>query len=140
MMPRSQYQMPAAHEDLQRIMGMVQTFCATNKVPESTCNLMNLALDEVLSNIVKYAYDPSEKGMIDVQLSYSNNILVASVEDGGIPFNPLALQTSLQEGPLHARQEGGLGIFFVKSLLDGVTYERKSDRNRITLSIRVPSE
>src|SRR5262245_23049148 len=116
-MPQSHFQMPAAHGELPRIMGMVKAFCGDNSLPEPACNLMNLALDEVLSNIVKYAYDSPEDGIIDVQLMYADNKLTASVEDCGVPFDPFGLQTSPQSGSLHTRQEGGLGIFFVKSLL-----------------------
>jgi len=101
---------------------------------------MNLALDEVLSNIVKYAYDSPDTGTIDVELTYSNNELMASVEDRGIAFDPLTLQMPANTGPLRNRKEGGLGIFFVKRLMDSVVYERVGDRNKVTLTIKVLSE
>jgi serine/threonine-protein kinase RsbW len=139
-MARSHFQILAAQRELAHILGSVAAFCAANKLPEATCNLMNLALDEVLSNIVKYAYDSPETGTIDVELTYSNNKLMASIEDRGVAFNPLALQMPANTGPLQSRKEGGLGIFFVKSLLDSVGYERIGDRNKVNLTIRVPSE
>lgn len=141
-MSRSHFQILAAQPDLARILGSVEAFCAANKLPEATCNLMRLALDEVLSNIVKYAYDSPDTGTIDVELTYSNNQLMASIEDSGVAFNPLGLQMPANTGPLQSRKEGGLGIFFVKRLLDGVVYERVGDRNKVTLTIKikVPSE
>ena len=139
-MARSHFQILAAQRELARVLGSVETFCAANKLPEATCNLMNLALDEVLSNIVKYAYDSPDTGTIDVELTYSNNELMASVEDRGIAFDPLTLQMPANTGPLRNRKEGGLGIFFVKRLMDSVVYERVGDRNKVTLTIKVLSE
>jgi anti-sigma regulatory factor (Ser/Thr protein kinase) len=139
-MRRSHFQISAAHSELKRITGMVEAFCGANKLPEATSNLMNLVLDEVLSNIIKYAYEAPEREIIDVQLMYSNNKLTASIEDRGVAFNPLGLQTAVASGPLQSRREGGLGIFFVKSLLDSVVYERIGDRNKVTLVIEAPSE
>ena len=138
-MHRSHSQIPAEQSELQRIIGMVETFCAANKLPEAISNQMKLALDEVLSNIVKYAYGASENGIIDVELTYANNKFMATVEDCGVAFDPLRSQEQLAAGPLKTRKEGGLGIFFVKSLMDGVGYERNGDRNKVTLTIEVPS-
>jgi serine/threonine-protein kinase RsbW len=119
---------------------MVEAFCGAHSLPNETSNRMNLVLDEVLSNIAKYAYGTAEAGTIDIELVYSNNELTAVVEDGGVPFDPLAQKTVVHGGPLRSRREGGLGIVFVKSLMESVAYERIGDRNKITLTIRIRSE
>jgi anti-sigma regulatory factor (Ser/Thr protein kinase) len=127
--------------ELARVVEMVEAFCGAHNLPKATCNLMNLALDEVLSNIVKYAYASPETETIDVGLSYSDNKLIASIEDRGVPFNPLGLRASTEGGvSLHSRKEGGLGILFMKSLSDSVVYERVADRNKVTLTIKISSD
>src|SRR5262245_54491509 len=136
-MSRCRFQISAAFSDLVRAKDMLETFCGAHKLPDATCNLMNLALDEILSNIVKYAYAVPEAGSIDVELAYSDNKLTASIEDHGVPFDPFGRQISIPHGPLESRREGGLGIVFVKSLLDSVAYERIGDRNKVTLTIVV---
>jgi serine/threonine-protein kinase RsbW len=137
-MTRHRFQIIAAQSELRRAMGLVEAFCGVNKLPAATCNLMNLALDEVLSNIAKYGYPHPEHGIIDVELSYANNTLTALVEDRGIAFNPFDLPIEVPSGPLNKRRQGGLGIVFVKSLLDSAAYERIGDRNKVTLTIKVP--
>ena len=139
-MPRSHFQIPAARRELQSVAAVVDEFCTANDIPGAISNLMNLALDEVLSNIVKYAYDASNDGTIDVELAYSDHRLTAIVEDVGKPFNPLQFARQAARGPLKDRQPGGLGILFVKNLMDSVVYDRRSDRNKLTLVIRVPFE
>lgn len=139
-MSRSRCQISAALSELVRVREMVEEFCDAHKLPDATSNLMNLALDEVLSNIVKYAYQAPDQGTIEIELACSDNKLTASIEDRGIPFNPLEQSVAVQRGPLHSRKEGGLGIIFVKSLLDRVAYERIGDRNKMTLTTNVPSK
>jgi len=139
-MRRSHLQIPATQRDLRSVVALVDAFCGANHVPVTLSNRMNLALDEVLSNIVNYAYSASEGGTIDVELTFSNNELTALVEDRGKPFDPLQVpQNDNQKGSLKDRQLGGLGLLFVKQLMDSVSYARSGDRNKLTLTIHVPS-
>ena len=138
-MSRNRSQISATHRDQEHIVEMVETFCVANKIPQVKSNLLNLALDEVLSNIIKYAYGPTDRGKIDVELEYRDNNLVATVEDRGVAFDPLKWPMQVPSGPLQTRKEGGLGILFVRSLMNRVVYERCGDRNKVTLVIDVPS-
>ena len=99
---------------------------------------MMVAVDELLSNIVKFAYGPSEHGVIDVDLTHAGGKLTVVIEDRGRPFDPLKLQRPEMAGELARRTEGGLGIYFVKNLIDDVHYERQGDCNRVTLTISAP--
>ena len=137
-MHQSHFQVMARRHELQSVAAKVEAFCAANAIPAAISNRMNLALDEVLSNIVKYAYDTSENEIIDVELTYSNNGFMATVQDAGKPFNPLLFPRPDTSGPLKDRRPGGLGILFVRSLMDSVAYERRSDRNRLTLIVGAP--
>src|SRR5262245_3971503 len=111
-MSRCRFQMSATFGELERARDMVESFCDTHKLPAETTNLMNLALDEILSNIVKYAYEVPETGTIDVELEYSDNKLKASIEDHGVAFDPFGREVTIPTGPLESREEGGLGIVF----------------------------
>ena len=137
-MHRKHFQISAASRELQSVAPIVEAFCAANHIPATISNVMNVTLDEVLSNIVKYAYDASERGIIDVKLTYSDHRFAATVEDVGKPFNPLRSPKQDTSGPLKDRKQGGLGILFMKSLMDSVVYDRKDNRNQLTLTIGVP--
>ena len=137
-MQRRHFQMSATQSELHRMMEITEAFCVANKFPDAISNHMKLALDEVLSNIIKYAYSKSGPGLIDVNLTYANNKLVATIEDSGIPFDPLRTRVQVSREPLRKRKEGGLGIVFVKSLMDSVAYERSGDRNKVALTLKVP--
>jgi serine/threonine-protein kinase RsbW len=132
------FQILAKQPELQSVAAAVEAFCAANRIPATTSNVMNLALDEVLSNIVKFAYDASAHELIDIELEYAGSRLTATVEDSGRPFNPLQIPRHVSDVPLKDRSQGGLGIIFVTSLLDNVTYDRSGGRNRLTLTVKVP--
>ena len=134
-MQRSHFHVLAVQHELPSAAATVRAFCAANDIPETISNRMNVALDEVLSNIIKYAYEVPERGGIDVELTYTNNTLTAIVGDAGKPFNPLVPQRSVVGGPINERPEGGWGIPFVVELMDRVSYDRDSNRNVLTLTI-----
>jgi anti-sigma regulatory factor (Ser/Thr protein kinase) len=53
--------------------------------------------------------------------------------DGGIPFNPLGVETPDTELPLEERKIGGLGIHLVRKMMGKVSYRRRIDKNVITV-------
>lgn len=64
--------------------------------------------------------------------------MVAEVEDDGVPYDPLGAPQPELGGGVNERPVGGLGIHFVRTLNDGVAYERRGNRNRLSFSKRVP--
>jgi len=139
-MSHSRLQIRADAADLPTAVKKLEIFCCANQLPESSCNVMKLALDEVLSNIIKYAYRSAENEAVDIELTYASDKFMVSVEDSGVAFNPISFAHAVSLGPLESRKAGGLGILFVKSLLDNVLYERVANRNKITFTVNVRSE
>jgi len=135
---QSHFRLPAVPGKLRSAAPTVQAFCIANHIPDAISNRMNLALDEVLSNIAKYAYAALECGSIEVELMYTDNRFIATVHDAGKPFNPLLFHRPDNNGPMERRKQGELGILFVKSVTDSVAYDRSDDQNKLTLTINVP--
>jgi serine/threonine-protein kinase RsbW len=126
-------------EELSRVADMVERFGAGHSVPGPVVNDLNIALDEALSNIVSYAYDSTERGEIVVRLDHQTSELHVEIEDAGRPFNPLHAPTPDLNKPLHERSVGGLGIHFIKSLMDEVAYVRVDGKNCLHLRKRLPA-
>ena len=100
---------------------------------------LNLSLDELITNTVSYGYRDTGEHEIRVTLTERDETLVTVLEDDGIAFDPFtdAPVPDLEAG-VEERRIGGLGVYFVKTLMDEVAYERVDDRNRITLIQRLP--
>ena len=100
---------------------------------------LNLSLDEVITNIVSYGYRDGEEHEIHITLTEEEGSLTVVLEDDGIAFDPLSEvpDPDLDAG-VEERRIGGLGVHFVKSLMDEVAYERRDGCNRLTLIQRSP--
>ena len=96
--------------------------------PEVLINL-RIALDEIVTNIVKYGRSRE----IRLRCAVREESLETTIEDDGVAFDPLLAPAPDIGAPLADRAVGGLGIHFVKNLMSSVDYERVGDRNRLTL-------
>lgn len=94
----------------------------------------DIVLDEILSNIAKYAYH-DDSGKIDIDFDYDDNskTLMIRFTDSGFAFNPLEVKEADTTATAEDRPIGGLGIFIVKCIMDEAHYERTSDKNILTL-------
>lgn len=96
---------------------------------------VDVAVDELLGNIVQYAYGP-EAGTVTVCVDAGDDPLAAVITfvDRGAPFDPLTKEvqdtTSL---PARERPVGGLGLFLVRGLMDEITYSYQDGQNVLTV-------
>ncbi len=121
--------------ELQRVSGELQSFLRKNNVPEDPAYAACLALEEMASNIIKYAFRDSGEHEISVEASMEEGRLSISIEDDGIEFNPLTAPEKNTDVPPHDRSVGGLGIHLVKNMADGMSYCRRNGRNRLQITL-----
>jgi len=100
---------------------------------------INLALDEILTNVISYGYDDEREHEILVRLAVQAGEFQVEVTDDGRPFNPLTAQTADLDSPLAERQIGGLGIHLTRTLMDALQYRRDDNKNVLLMSKRIPS-
>lgn len=91
---------------------------------------VDIAIDELFSNIARYAYNP-ETGSATVQVEVTENPLAVVITfiDHGKPYDPLTKEDPNTKLSAEERQIGGLGIYMVKKTMDDVSYEYKDGRN-----------
>ena len=131
------YQTPAIvmRNDIQQIPTLAEWIDGL-QLPEMLIMPMNLALEETVSNVMLYAY-PGKHGHVYVEC-VKNKLqdgeqLIFTVTDSGIAFDPTRkaeVDTSLSA---EEREIGGLGIHLVRQLMDEIYYERKENKNILTL-------
>ena len=98
---------------------------------------MNLALDEVVTNVIRYAHDDGRQHPIVVRLALEQGVLTAQVEDDGRAFNPLDAPVPDIGAGIDDRPIGGLGIHLVRSVMTSVEYRREDGRNVLTMKKRL---
>lgn len=125
---------------LEEVARLVDELAATHRLPAAAVTDMQVALDEVLTNIVQYAHADGGAHDIRVRFTVTPEAIEAEVEDDGRPFDPLALPPPDLRGALADRAVGGLGIHFVRRLMTEVRYAFVDNRNHLVLTKRLLDE
>jgi serine/threonine-protein kinase RsbW/sigma-B regulation protein RsbU (phosphoserine phosphatase) len=120
-------------EEIGKVADAVERISIEHAIPQNVVNDMSLSLDEVLNNIISYAYVGDVIHTITVRLTIANRELIANIDDDGQPFNPLTATPPDLSGSIKERAIGGLGIQFVKTLMDQVGYVRRGNQNCLEL-------
>ena len=90
----------------------------------------NIALEEVVCNIIAYAYPDCRDQFIKISvIPPADGALVLRVEDSGRPFNPLNAKEPELAYDLENCDIGGLGIHLVRKLMDDVSYDYRERKN-----------
>ncbi len=108
-------------------------FSEENHISTSVRRKLNLVFDELLNNIISYAYDDDKEHHIGVEVELTRKKLTIAITDDGLPFNPFAGKTPDITIGLKDRKIGGLGIHLVRSLMDKAKYLRRVDKNMVML-------
>ena len=119
--------------ELERVLGFVSDLCARHGITPQTEFDLNLALDEIVTNVIRHAYPEGGEHQFTLQIEVSDEEFVARFEDDGIEFNPLEHPAPDLTVPLGERQEGGLGIFLARQVMTSVAYQRSAGKNLIIL-------
>ena len=129
----------AVPEQIDAVMDFVNRQLKALGCPEEARIDVDVAVDELLGNIIRYAYG-SETGTVTVRVEtqLEPKALILTFLDQGAPFDPLAEErpdtTSL---PAWERPMGGLGLYLVRSLVDEIAYARRDSRNVLTVRKKI---
>ena len=121
---------PATINNVETVTDFVNGQLEEAGCPVKTQMQLDVAIDELFSNIAHYAHDPGS-GMATVQVDLEEDPPAAIVTflDQGRPYNPLAKEDPDVSLAARDRPTGGLGIFLVKRIMDDVSYEYREGYN-----------
>ncbi|KPJ77447.1 MAG: hypothetical protein AMJ54_08055 [Deltaproteobacteria bacterium SG8_13] len=131
------FKLKNALTELDSLFQHIEQFGRSVELPKKQIFQINLALDELFTNIVSYGYTDSNSHWIVFRLSLVNDAVIIRIEDNGVPFDPVAAPTSGSAAPLENCKIGGLGLHIVKKMMDEIAYERRGDKNIITIKKQV---
>ena len=95
---------------------------------------IELVLEEIGTNIIKYGQDGESETQIDITLTSDRKSLTLEIADNGKPFDPFAEAPPPDlDSPVPERPIGGLGVFLVRELMDEASYRRENGMNKVTL-------
>jgi len=140
-MPKKSYSFKLKSDlaELDALSRHVQTFGRTVGLSKKFLFEINLALDELFTNIISYGYDDDHDHLIKITLTPINNSLELCIEDDGVPFNPIDAKTPDLPCDIETCKIGGLGIHLIKNLMDEVCYRRCRGKNIVRLTKKINS-
>ncbi len=123
-------------DDVREFVGQAAENCGLQ--PDDVYRVQ-MAVDEAFSNIVEHAYagEPLEEVVCECRISPVKLTVILS--DHGKPFDPNKVPRPRLDDPLDDREKGGLGLFFMRKLMDEIYYEvlpeagKKRPRNVLTM-------
>lgn len=130
-------QLTSEASELERLYLIVEDFGKGNSIATEAVFQINLTLEEIVSNCIKYGYRGEPGHTIDLQMSLNSGMVTILVEDTGVPFNVLDAPTPDLHCPVEDRPIGGLGVHLARTLMDGLEYERREGKNILLLKKRV---
>ena len=121
-------------ENVTLVTDFVDEFLENHDCPMKAMMQINIAIDELFSNIAYYAYNP-EIGEATVQVEVKDNPMSVELTfiDSGKQYNPLSKDDPDITLSAEERDIGGLGIFMVKKSMDEIKYEYKNGKNILTI-------
>jgi serine/threonine-protein kinase RsbW len=91
-----------------------------------------LAVEEAITNIITHGYPPGQ-GEIGIRCRATPRYIEIRIEDSAVPFDPLSLPEPDLSGNVEDRKIGGLGVFLIRQVMDGISYRRKNGKNILKL-------
>ena len=120
--------------EIVRVIEEFDEFAAEHGLRNPVRRRVNMALDEVLNNIISYGFeDVDDVHMITVRSEMDSRQVTITFIDGGRPFDPFAREQPVTNSGIEEREVGGLGIHLVRNVMDSVSYRRYEDKNEVVL-------
>ena len=124
--------------ELERLNQSLQQFLGAHAVPARAAYAVDLAIEELVVNVIRYAYVDADEHRIDIEVEIEGEQLVLRIVDDGRAFDP-------RESPAfnpHAEdyEGGGLGLILVLDLVDTLKYERIENKNRVTVRVHMTAD
>ena len=121
-------------EEVPRLVERLDVFGQEAQLPDDVVFRLTVALDEVVTNIVRHAFDRQGGHDILLGITVNERFVTAVVEDDGPPFDLRTVAPADVDAPIEFRPIGGLGVHLVRSLTHGLEYRREGARNILTLT------
>lgn len=122
--------------DLPSLQETVCDFLERHTVPAEVVFNVCLAVEEILTNTIKFGYADALPHEIAVSLTLAPDEAILVIEDDARAFDPQAAPKPDLTLPMEQRPIGGLGLHLIRSLSSRMTYQRRDNKNVLEVRFR----
>mgnify|MGYP001555485320 CR=1 FL=1 len=118
----------------------VRTFCLMIPLTNLNALRMQLCVTEVVSNVIKHAYNNEKNHEIEVEFYMDTEKIVISIFDTGAPIEENILEETDDKASMSELREGGRGLFLIQTIMDSVDISRVDNKNKWTLTKHISKD
>lgn len=108
-------------------------------ISDSEIRQILVIIEELFSNIIRYAFEDTQEHTVDIKLGYSASQIEIEIIDDGIPFNPLEYEMGAMADPASS-DAGGMGLTLIRAFSSKVSYKRNSGRNHLKITKNIKAK
>ena len=120
-------------ENLATIADFVIKAAQASGLNEKATFEVQMAVDEACANVIEHGYGEEDKGEIALCCECAEGDFVVTIHDNARPFEPDAVPSPDITCSLDKRQDRGLGLFFMRRLVDEVCFYLNTEGNKLTM-------
>jgi anti-sigma regulatory factor (Ser/Thr protein kinase) len=133
------YRYRAHIQEIPRIRDDLEFLKSEWSIPQSETRQILVIVEEIFSNIVRYAFNDKKEHHVDIRLGIIDNQIEIEFIDDGIDFNPLEYQISPLPDPTTS-DAGGMGLTLIRTFSNQIEYNRLSGKNHLKITKKVKSK
>jgi anti-sigma regulatory factor (Ser/Thr protein kinase) len=124
---------PGRYDQLEQVCDFVTRAAQAAGLSEAAASRCQLAVDEACTNIIEHGYEGEDRGLIEIVCEPLDGELTITIQDWAKRFDP----SSVPEPKLNVSVEdmgiGGLGIYFMRQVMDAVEFSYENGGNKLVL-------
>lgn len=129
----NQLSVPGRYDRLEQIAKFIEQAGEAAGLDTVAICRCQLAVDEACTNIIEHGYQGEDRGPIDIECEGGAGELVITIRDRARPFDAQTVPAPQLGDNLEEVQVGGLGVFFMRQVMDAVEFKREDGSNRLVL-------
>lgn len=124
---------PGRYDRLAQVCQFVAAAAEQAGLDESESSHCQLAVDEACTNIIEHGYGGEDRGTINLTCTPMPGELIITIQDTAQPFDPTSVPDPDLSAPLDEMRIGGLGLFFMRQVMDAVEFSYENGGNLLVL-------
>lgn len=122
-------------ECLAHLLQLLDRYCLQHGVDSESLHDLHLIAEEACVNVLRHAYPADKPGplglLVQAKARDGRTLIELTIEDEGIPFDPLSVPEPDRDGPVEDMPLGGLGVMLIRRLSDVQRYTRDPVRGNV---------
>ena len=122
-------------ESVPILLDRLEAYAKAITLPPKVAHRLSIICEEFVANTAMHGGETAS--YVEITVAAQASQLQVSIEDNGMAFNPLAASVPDTALQVEDREIGGLGIHFMRSMVQELRYERRENCNHLIAALDI---